>query len=317
MNAHTPVIITEGLTRRFGTNTAVNDLTLTVNRGEVFGLLGHNGAGKTTTVRLLNGVLNPSAGMSRVLGLDPVADGSALRRRTGVLTETPSLYEGLTARDNLLVFADLYGIPRGESVLRVEQMLAHFALEDRADEKTGGYSKGMKQRLALARAFLHQPELLFLDEPTAGLDPVAAKQVNDLIVQISRDEGRTVILATHNLHDAQRLCDRVAVMEEGHLAALGTPAELAQQYRQRITVEIETDADQIARAAALAQALPDVEAAQYNGTVLTLEGVAHAAIPDVLAHLVNAGVRVYRVAPGETTLEDVYFALHQRREVVE
>ena len=252
-----------------------------------------------------------------MLGLDPVADGSALRRRTGVLTETPSLYESLTARDNLLVFADLYGIPRQEAVHRVEEMLARFALDDRADEKTGGYSKGMKQRLALARAFLHQPELLFLDEPTAGLDPVASKQVNDLIVQISRDEGRTVILATHNLHDAQRLCDRVAVMEHGRLVALGTPAELAQQYRQSITVEIETAADQIKQAAALVQALPYVETAQYNATILTLEGVAHDAIPDVLARLVSAGVRVYRVAPGETTLEDVYFTLHHQREAVE
>lgn len=313
MTVQTPVIQVEGLTRRFGANTAVNELTLTVDRGEVFGLLGHNGAGKTTTVRLLNGVLNPSAGTASVLGFSPMKEGSALRRRTGVLTETPSLYEGLSARDNLQVFADLYGLPRPRSAQRVEEMLARFALDDRADEKTGGYSKGMKQRLALARAFLHEPELLFLDEPTAGLDPVAARQVNDLIVQISRDEGRTVILATHNLHDAQRLCDRVAVMEQGSLVALGTPEELARQYHQNISVEIEVEAAQSEQALALLQAQANLANVQHKDAVLMLENVAHTAVPDLLALLVNAGVRVYRVSPGETTLEDVYFALHRQR----
>lgn len=313
MALQTPVIQVEGLTRRFGANTAVNNLTLTVDRGEVFGLLGHNGAGKTTTVRLLNGVLNPSAGTASVLGLSPVKDGSALRRRTGVLTETPSLYESLSARDNLQIFADLFGIPRPGSTQRVEEMLGRFDLADRANEKTGGYSKGMKQRLALARAFLHQPELLFLDEPTAGLDPVAARQVNDLIVQISRDEGRTVILATHNLHDAQRFCDRVAVMEQGSLVALGTPEELARQYHQNISVEIEVDAAQSEQAASLIQAQANLATVQHKDAVLMLEGVAHTAVPDLLALLVNAGVRVYRVSPGETTLEDVYFALHRQR----
>jgi ABC-2 type transport system ATP-binding protein len=171
----------------------------------------------------MNGVLSPSGGSVRVLGLSPETDGPAVRRRTGVLTETPSLYEQLSARDNLAIFADLYDVPPDQVARRVDAALEMFELSDRAREKVGGYSKGMKQRLALARALLHQPDILFLDEPTAGLDPVAARAVHELIVRLSREEGRTVFLCTHNLTEAQRLCQRVAVMEHGRLAAVGTP----------------------------------------------------------------------------------------------
>ncbi len=302
-----PVIVTEGLTRHFGPTRAVQDLTLTVNAGEVFGLLGHNGAGKTTTVRLLNGVLGPTSGHAQVLGLSPVTQGSALRRRTGVLTETPSIYENFSARENLLLFADLYDVPRAEAQRRVADLLARFDLADRAHEKAGGFSKGMKQRLALARAFIHQPDILFLDEPTAGLDPVAAKEVNDLITHISRDEGRTVLLATHHLHDAQRLCARVAILEHGHVVAQGSPQALAQRYGQAQPLEIEVDAAYAARAVALLQ----THAAQVarSGAVITV-AASREQIPALTAALAGAGIPVYRVTPGEPTLEDVYFALH-------
>lgn len=308
------VIETEGLTRRFGQTTAVDNLSLTVQRGEVFGLLGHNGAGKTTTVRLLNGVLTPGGGRARVLGLDPMTQGPALRQRTGVLTETPSLYENLSAWDNLSVFADLYGVPRGEVQARVDEILAVFDLSGRSREKVGGYSKGMKQRLALARAFLHRPELLFLDEPAAGLDPVAARQVNDHILELSRHEGRTVLLATHNLHDAARLCDRVAVLEQGRLIALGAPAELTQQAAHNLTIELQVHDEDAAPALELLAALPEVESSTSEGPRLTLSGVEQEAIPGLLARLVQAGVRIYRVNPHEPTLEDVYFALHRSSE---
>src|SRR5688500_3620141 len=168
-----PVIQTSSLSRRFGEKNAVDQLTLEVRAGEIFGFLGHNGAGKTTTVRLLNGVLEPSSGGARVLGLDPQTDGPALRAQTGVLTETPSLDERLTARENLAIYAELYNGPRPDVSARVQSLLEEFEWADRADDKVGGYSKGMKQRLALARALLHKPAVLFLDEPTAALDPVA------------------------------------------------------------------------------------------------------------------------------------------------
>ena len=307
-----PVIQISSLSRRFGEKNAVDQLTLDVRPGEIFGFLGHNGAGKTTTVRLLNGVLEPSAGGARVLGLDPQTDGPALRAQTGVLTETPSLDERLTARENLSTYAELYNVPRLEVSARVQSLLEEFELSDRADDKVGGYSKGMKQRLALARALLHKPAVLFLDEPTAALDPVAARHVHTLVERLARREGCTVFLCTHNLVEAQKLCDRVAVMEQGRLVALGTPAELTRQYVRRLDVDLEVDPSQLESALQILQQLPRLVTGAPNlekdTVTLTLSGWE--AIPELLAVLVQNGLRVYRLAPRETNLEDVYFALH-------
>jgi ABC-2 type transport system ATP-binding protein len=304
-----PVIVTDGLVRRFGEVVAVAGLSLEIQAGEIFGFLGHNGAGKTTTVRLLNGVLPPDSGSARVLGLDPVVDGPSLRRRTGVLTETPSLDERLTGRDNLAIYAELYGVPQAEVASRVEYLLETFELADRADEKASGYSKGMKQRLALARALLHRPEILFLDEPTAGLDPVAARRVHELITHLSREERHTVLLCTHNLVEAQHLCDRVAVLEHGKLVALGTPHELARQLGRSQRLEIEVAADQLPAAQETLGRVAGL-AGTAEGSTLSLTGVEREAIPGLVAALAADGVRIYRVAPQEATLEDVYFALH-------
>jgi ABC-2 type transport system ATP-binding protein len=194
-----PVIQISSLSRRFGEKLAVDDLTLDIHAGEIFGFLGHNGAGKTTTVRLLNGVLEPTAGHAQVLGLDPQNEGPALRAQTGVLTETPSLDERLTARENLSFYAELYNVPGASVLSRVDFLLTEFELAEQANEKVGGYSKGMKQRLALARALLHNPQVLFLDEPTAALDPVATRHVHALVEGLARREGCTVFICTHNL----------------------------------------------------------------------------------------------------------------------
>jgi len=312
----TPIITAEHLTRRFDDNVAVNDLDLEVHSGEVFGFLGHNGAGKTTTVRLLNGVLEAHSGKIRVLGLDPITDGPALRARSGVLTESISLDNRLTARDNLLIYADLFGVPRGSVKPRVDELLEFFELSEHADERVSGYSTGMRQRLALARTLLHDPEILFLDEPTSGLDPLAAHHVNNLIADLSHEKGRTVFMCTHNLVEAQKLCDRVAVMEHGKLVALGTPAELARQYVKRLDVQIETASEQtesalqiLSTASSLARGLPR----RTNGSI-TLTVTGREAIPDLMALLVSQGIRVYRLAANEPSLEDVYFALHGEKE---
>jgi ABC-2 type transport system ATP-binding protein len=305
------VIETTNLSKRFGAVTAVDHLNLTIRQGEIFGFLGHNGAGKTTTIRLLNGVLEPNGGAARVLNLTPLADGPTLRQRTGVLTETPSLDERLTGRENLAIYAALYGVPPQQAAGRVAELLATFDLSDRAEEKVSGYSKGMKQRLALARALLHQPEILFLDEPTSGLDPVATRQVHRLITRLSREQGRTIFICTHNLAEAQQLCDRVGVMENGRLLAIGTPAELTRQMQQALRLELEVAAsdretvlNQISRMGLTA------ENGQGNGRWL-ISGAQYAAIPDLLAGLVQTGARVYRLNPQEPTLADVYFALHK------
>jgi len=306
------VIQISSLSRRFGEKNAVDNLTLDVQAGEIFGFLGHNGAGKTTTVRLLNGVLEPTSGNAKVLGLDPQIEGPALRARTGVLTETPSLDERLTARENLSIYADLYNVVRADVAGRVNFMLSEFDLSDRADEKVGGYSKGMKQRLALARALLHKPDVLFLDEPTAALDPVAARNVHTLVEDLARREGCTVFLCTHNLVEAQKLCDRVAVMEHGKLVALGTPADLTRQFVKRLDVDLEVDPVQMDLALQTLHEFPQlvISPPKREKDILTITISGRDAIPELLSSLVQRGLRVYRLAPQEVNLEEVYFALN-------
>ncbi len=308
----TPVITITNLTHRFGDHLAIDDLTLDVRSGEVFGFLGHNGAGKTTTIRLLNGLLTPSSGEMQVLGFNPLRNGRALRARTGVLTETPSLDERLSAYDNLSIFADLYGVAGSEVGERVEELLSEFELLDRAKEKVAGYSKGMKQRLAIARALLHKPELLYLDEPTAGLDPLAAHHVHDLVLRLTRRDGCTVFLCTHNLTEAEKLCDRLAVLDHGRLAALGTPRELTRQYVRRLDVEVEVGEEQIADCVELLKKHTIETRREKEALLVTLGGREE--IPRLAGRLTSSGIRIYRLAARETDLEEVYFSIHQGRE---
>ncbi|MGC9398290.1 MAG: ATP-binding cassette domain-containing protein [Anaerolineae bacterium] len=310
-------IVTKSLTRRFGETVAVDRLTLNIECGEVFGFLGHNGAGKTTTVRLLNGILTPHGGTVRVLGLDPMSDGPTLRGRTGVLTETPALSERLTGRENLRLAAELYGVPPTQVQRRVTELLTRFELAKRGNDLVGGYSKGMKQRLALARALIHRPELLFLDEPTSGLDPVATRQVHELIHTLSRDGDHTVFLCTHNLAEAQQLCNRVAVMEHGQLVALGTPTKLARDLRPGVRLEIEVAPEQASSAQTTLETLSAVQHVERGVETGRLRVTLREreAVPTLVEALVRVGVRLYRLNPQEPTLEDVYFALHETNRV--
>jgi ABC-2 type transport system ATP-binding protein len=299
------------LVKHYGPVRAVDGISFSVQPGEVFGLLGHNGAGKTTTIRLLNGVLRPTFGSARIFGLCPIKDGLTVRRRSGVLTEVPSLEERLTARQNLRYYADLYGVEASQVPGRIEALLETFELSEVGDARVGSFSKGMKQRLALCRALLHQPELLYLDEPTAGLDPVAARRVIALIREQSREGGRTVVICTHNLSEAQQVCDRVAVLERGRLLAIGTPAELARAYQHSARVVIEVAPEAVEQALACVRGFEGVEAKAENGQ-LNLTGLLRQRIPELVTTLAAQGVAIYRVEPQEASLEDVYFALHQR-----
>ncbi|MFO7547011.1 MAG: ABC transporter ATP-binding protein [Trueperaceae bacterium] len=308
--AGTAVVATHALTRDFGVGEdalrALDAVDLRVEKGEVVGLLGHNGAGKTTAVRLLNGVLTPSSGSATVLGLDPAKDGPALRARTGVLTETPALDDRLSANDTLILFGQMYGLERSLATARAAELLERFGLEDRARDKVGSYSKGMRQRLALARTLLHDPELLFLDEPTAGLDPVAAREVHERITRLATAEGRSVVLCTHDLQEAQRLCDRVVLLQRGRVVAQGSPAELARGVASRRSARIDVEPSQLGTALALVG--PGARAGSEAGEIV----LAHAsrdALADLVRSLVTNDVRVFAVVPTETTLEDVYFAL--------
>ncbi|MGQ9515834.1 MAG: ATP-binding cassette domain-containing protein [Anaerolineae bacterium] len=303
------VIETNGLSRRFGAVTAVHQVTLRIARGEVFGFLGPNGAGKTTTVRLLNGVLNPSAGEIRVLGFDPVSQGPAVRQCTGVLTESPAHYESLSARDNLSIFGELYGVPSDQLPGRVEALLKMFDLAERADDRVAGFSKGMRQRLALARALIHEPDILFLDEPTAGLDPEAARQVTELIERLSEEEGRTIFLCTHNLVEAGRLCDRVGVINRGELIAVGTPAELARRiwHGHGIGVRLgRPPAPEVLDALRRLEGVAEIEIGDAELHILMDQ---ESRTPAVVRALAEAGAEIYAVKPREHSLEDIYFQL--------
>jgi ABC-2 type transport system ATP-binding protein len=309
----TNVIEMRELSREFGHVKALNGFSCNVLEGEVFGLLGPNGAGKTTTVRLLNGVLAPTSGQSRVLGFDPVTQGTDLRRRTGVLTETPSLYERLTARDNLTIFGKLYGVKEPKLTARVKELLDLFGLAERADDRAGGFSKGMKQRLALARALLHEPELLFLDEPTAGLDPEASRQVMQLIAQLSRQKGRTVLLCTHNLDEAQRLCDRVAVMNKGTLLAAGTLADLSRTLWREAWVDVTLRERLTDQQISAVRVLRDVSDVQVDGETLAVKVTGDDSVPMLIITLASIGAQMMRVNPRQHTLEEVYFELQEQQ----
>ncbi|MEL7210397.1 MAG: ABC transporter ATP-binding protein, partial [Actinomycetota bacterium] len=275
-------------------------------------LLGPNGAGKTTTVRLLNGVLTPDAGAATVLGLDPAFDGDELRHRTGVLTENAGLDDRLTAVENLVFSARARGYEQRAAERLVRRQLDRFDMGDRADDATVGFSTGQRKRVALARALLHDPEVLYLDEPTSGLDPAATREVIALIDRLAREDGRTVVLCTHFLAEAGRLADRMAVLHHGRLQAFGRPDDLAADLWTGLEVDVDLGHRAEARTLDLIGSIPGVAAVvpTDDGAVVTVNGRDD--LPRLTRTLVEAGVAIYATTPRPPTLEDVYFAIEAR-----
>jgi ABC-2 type transport system ATP-binding protein len=305
-------IQTTALTRDFGAVRALDHLTLDVPPGIIFGFLGPNGAGKTTTIHLLLGLLEPTSGEARVLGLDPRTQSDQIRARCGALLEFSGLYERLTAEDNLEFYGRIWHISSGERQARIKELLTHLALYDRRKERVGTWSRGMKQKLAIARVLLHRPELIFLDEPTSGLDPVAAAALRDDLETLVQREGTTVFLNTHNLPEAERLCQQVGVIRAGTLTAVGSPDVLRQQTG-RPQVEIVGDGF-TPEVITLLQARPDIESAGVeNGhLIVQLRGSVKAA--PIVTALVSAGVQIEEVRRGQASLEDVFLSLMQEGE---
>ena len=309
------IIQVDQLVHHYGVKLALNGMTFEVGEGEVFGLLGPNGVGKTTTIRLLNGLLNPSSGKMRALGLDPQHQGVDIRRRVGVLTETPALYERLTALENLQFFGCLAGMTAQACKTRIGELLEFFDLSERAHDRVGGYSKGMKQRLALARALLIKPELLYLDEPTSGLDPEVAKQVHDLILDVRLKDGHTVVLCTHHLYEAERLCDRMAVMGKGKVIAMGTLEQLRAQAapEHRILFTFLTPINKDAFSTLKNQT--GVEKIEAKGErTLLFQVKDNLVTPDLIDLMSKLGLRIAAVEPQLASLEEIYFRLQQRAE---
>ena len=303
------MITATGLTRRFGDLVAVGGLDLEVSKGEVFGFLGPNGAGKTTTIRMLAALIAPSSGNATIAGIELGRGNREIRQHVGVLTETPGLYKRLSARDNLMFFARLYRV--SNPAQQVERYLKLFELWDRRDDLAGTFSKGMRQKLAIARALLHEPEILFLDEPTAGLDPEAAKTVRDLIETL-RSKERTIFLCTHNLDEADRLCDRIALFKT-RLVTIGRPEALREEMYGRRTV------------VHLAECRPGIEDAVdlpfvkridvIDGRLVVSLNDPETENPVLVRRLVELGAEVQFVTELRVSLEDMYLDLMEANDV--
>jgi ABC-2 type transport system ATP-binding protein len=292
-----------GVSRSFGAVRALAGLDLVVPAGSITVLLGPNGAGKTTAIRVITGALDAHTGTVRTFGLDPGADGEHVRRRCGVVSAKPALYDRLSGFDNLAYAAELYGLGR-RAADRIREAAARFGIEGALAQQVGGYSTGMKTRLALARSVLHRPELLLFDEPTSGLDPESSHAVLDLIGEMTRD-GSTVVMCTHLLLEAEGLADHVVVLDDGTDLIAGTPGELTSRYWPGAVVRL--DAEDPARLDRLAGA--DGVLAYERDGVATVQLDDLARVPDLVLALAADGVRLTRVEPHRPSLEDLYFAV--------
>lgn len=298
------MIKTDNLSKKFNTTLAVDSLNLEVKEGEVFGFLGPNGAGKTTTVRMLTCLIGQTSGSAIVNGYQIGKQDTEIRRSVGILTETPGMYDNLSAEFNLEIYANLYEVkdPKGQ----VEKYLRMLGLWDRRQDEAATFSKGMKQKLAIARALLHEPRILFLDEPTAALDPEAAHLVHDFITDL-RKEGRTIFLCTHNLDEADRLCDRIGVFKT-HLLVVDSPANLRSQlFGRRVVFHLVSSNETIASSI---RSLPFVREAKTvdNKLVVNLDD-PEMHNPEIIRVLVSAGADIQFVGELRHSLEDVYLQL--------
>ncbi|RZN49286.1 ABC transporter ATP-binding protein [archaeon] len=296
------------LTRRYDDITAISDLNLTIEDREVFGLLGPNGAGKTTTMRMLACLIAPTSGDATIGGhsiLD-LRGQQEIRRITGLLPEAPGLYDTLSAHANLDFYGKLYGMPQALRERSIKEVLEKFDLWDRRDDAVGTFSKGMRQKVAIARAILHDPTYLFLDEPTAGLDPKASKTVRDYIVSL-REEGKTIVINTHNLAEAERICDRVALIN-GRTIQVGPPGNLARGlFARTLTVTLAEEDPSLAEGL---ESFPYIASIETSGTRLRLTVKdPEQNNPSLVKWLVEKGARVQFVEEEEYSLEDVYLRL--------
>ncbi|HZP96721.1 MAG TPA: ABC transporter ATP-binding protein [Candidatus Limnocylindria bacterium] len=306
------VLRTEGLTKRFGSLVAVDAVDLDVREGEVFGYLGPNGAGKTTTLRLLCALIAPSSGRAEVGGFRLGRDDGQIRSIVGILTEQPGLYERQSAWDNLVFFGTLYGLSAGTARVQTERFLRLMGLWERRGDAVATFSRGMKQKMAIARAALHEPRILFLDEPTTGLDPDAAKTVREFIIAL-RGEGRTVFLCTHNLDEADRLCDRIAFFRH-RVIRTDTADQLRAELYGRAT-EFRLLPSPRAEDLARVRAVPGVRDARFeNGSIIVETPDPLRTNPLLVRALVDGGARIAFVTERKPHLEDVYLRIVEGRE---
>src|SRR5216683_192756 len=300
-----PAIEMIDLCKDFGSFRAVDHLSLSVQQGEIFGLLGPNGSGKTTTINMISGLSIPTSGEVRVLGYDVRHNARQVRQILGSVPQETALYEELSAWENMDFHADLFGVPRKEKKERITKLLELVQLSDRKDSRVGTFSGGMKRRLALARALLHDPQLIYLDEPTLGVDVQARRVIWDYILSL-RDQGKTVLITTNYLEEAQALCERIAILDHGKLIAVDTPAHLKQTYGGSVveleTVQPTTVVDDIRR-------LSGVKEVVQEGTHLQITTQAGSAVVPQIINLVTGQGELRQIAVREPTLDEIFLRL--------
>ncbi|KLU59980.1 putative ABC transporter ATP-binding protein YbhF [Peptococcaceae bacterium CEB3] len=318
MDKDTPVraghaVAVTDLTKEFGSFTALSELNFHIDNGEIFGLLGPNGSGKTTTLNIIAGLSVPTTGKVAVYGLNPREQSAAARRLMGVVPQETALYEELTAEKNLTFHAELFGIPRRERAEQVKRMLELAQLSDRAKSRVSSFSGGMKRRLAIARALLHDPKLVFLDEPTLGVDVHSRNMIWDYIRK-TRDEGRSILLTTNYLEEANALCDRIAIIDHGRLVVLDTPTSLKTKYGKSV-IEITLHTDVTEGLDRTMQTVPGVQSVDRQGPTLRLslgDVDSGAVLPHLLQLLDQEGSKTQRLSLREPSLEEVFLALTGR-----
>jgi ABC-2 type transport system ATP-binding protein len=305
------LIRTERLTKKFGEFIAVNDVTLSVDAGEILALLGPNGAGKTTTVRMLGSILKPTSGKATIAGYDVVDDAQQVRSTVGLLTEFPGLYHRMRADDYLRFFGELQHVPRSQREERIEALMKRFDMWVARKQRLGEYSKGMRQKIALIRALIHNPEVLFLDEPTSAMDPQSAKTVRDAISEL-RSSSRAIVLCTHNLMEAESLADRIAIIKAGRIIALGTPPQLKRELLGDPVLELRLGQP-------LDGLLPAIE------SLVTIEdkgddwlryrtGTPGEINPVLVSRLIEHGASIVTLSEVPRSLEEVYLRIVEEQE---
>ena len=304
------------LVKSFNGFKAVENLSFSVDEGEIFGLLGPNGAGKTTTIRMLSALIAPTGGRATISGYDVQDDALKVREIIGILTESPSLYGRLTAMENMEFFAKAYGVTdKSERDTKIRELLDFFQLWERRTDPVGQYSKGMKQKLAIARALIHSPEILYLDEPTSGLDPKSSKDIRDLMEELTKNEHQTILLCTHRLEDAEKLCDRVMIINKGKPITVASPRDLRKRFSSGQEVQVGfTKLDN--NLVELVRSLPTVvnltASSEENSISVSLRDEQDT--PSLVKALVEHGAGIRFVKPLETSLEEAYLELMEEEQ---
>jgi ABC-2 type transport system ATP-binding protein len=305
------IVKTRDLSKEYGSRRALDGLSLSVEEGDVFGFLGPNGAGKTTTIRILSGLLAPTSGTVSVAGIDVTRHPQAIKRIVGVLPESQGYYGWMTGEEYLEYFGSLYGYSSPHTRARV--LLNTVGLGQRARTPVGNYSRGMRQRLGIARALVHSPKILFLDEPSLGLDPKGQRQINSLIKRLNREEGITVFLSSHLLSEIEGLCTRFAIVREGRLVAEGDRRELGARLVESRRLRLEVSKPE--RALELARTLRDVRQAHLEGETVVVDAEKEAAMAVLIRILVSDGIEVYSARRTVPTLEEIFFGLTEKQHV--